>query len=88
MKQQTEQKQYLTGNTIEDIRKNNPYRVGEKVIVKDKNGSDTYKSYKCTVEKITDSIVFARGENGRMYTVSFQAIGTKNLGLIKKGWDK
>lgn len=83
-----ELRQIPNGDTLADIRKANPYKVGDRVIVKDKNGSDTYKSYKCTVEKVTDYIVFARGENGRMYTVSFPAIGTKNLGLIKKGWDK
>lgn len=83
MTQSTEQKQYLTGNTLEDIRKANPYKVGDKVIVTDKNGSDTYKHYKCTVEKITDYIVFARGENGRMYTASFAAIGMDS-NLIRK----
>lgn len=69
--------------TLEDIHKANPYKVGDKVIVRDKNGSDTYKHYKCTVEKITDHIVFARGDNGRMYTASFAAIGMDS-NLIRK----
>jgi len=78
-----EQGQAVRGSTLEEIRKANPYKVGNKVIVKDKNGSDTYKNYKCTVEKITDHIVFARGGNKRMYTASFAAIGMDS-NLIRK----
>lgn len=81
-----ELKQIPNGNTLADIRKANPYEIGDKVIVKDKNGSDTTKAYKCVVEKITDYIVFARGDNGRMYTVLFSDIGIKDLDSIRKGW--
>ena len=72
------------GNTLEDIRKANPYKVGDKVIVKDKNGSDTTKAYKCVVEKITDYIVFARGENGRMYTVAFPVMGMDSRTIVRR----
>ncbi|MGE4213792.1 MAG: helix-turn-helix transcriptional regulator [Anaerotignaceae bacterium] len=78
-----ELRQIPNGNTLEDIRKANPFEIGERVIIKDKNRADATKSYKCTVEKVTDSIVFARGENGRMYTASFAAIGMDS-NLIRK----
>lgn len=80
----SELRQIPIGNTLEDIRKANPFKVGDKVIVKDKNGSDTYKNYKCVVEKTTDWIIFARGENGRMYAVLFSDIGIKDLDSIRK----
>ena len=83
-----ELRQIPNDNTLADIRKADPFEIGERVIVKDKNGSDATKSYKCTVEKVTDSIVFARGENGRMYTVLFSDIGIKDLDSISKGWEK
>ena len=43
----SELRQVPNGNTLEDIRRANPFKVGDKVIVRDKNGSDTTKPYKC-----------------------------------------
>ena len=80
----SELRQVPNGSTLEDIRKANPFKVGDKVIVRDKNGSDTTKPYKCVVEKITDYIVFARGENGRMYTVQFATMGMDSKAIVRR----
>lgn len=70
-----ELKQIPIGNTLADIRKANPFEIGDKVIVKDKNGSDTYKNYKCVVEKITDWIIFARAITAECIRFYFQILG-------------
>ena len=74
----------LEGNTLEDLRRNNPFKIGDKVIVKDKNGVDATKSYNCVVEKTTDYIVFARGDNSRMYTVAFPTMGMDSEAIVRR----
>lgn len=69
-----------SGNTLEDIRKANPYKVGDKVSVRVKiNDDDRAVRHNCTVEQVTKHIVFARDENGLMRTVTFAEIGIKTV---------
>jgi len=81
---------YVTteGKTLEDIRKANPYKVGDKVSIRVKlSDDDKAVRHNCTVEQVTPCVVYARDEKGLMHSAMFAEIGiktAKGAELIRK----
>jgi len=72
------EKEWGEGQTLEDIRKANPYNVGDKVSIRVKlSDDDKAVRHNCTVEQVTKCIVYARDDKGLMHSAMFAEIGIK-----------